>query len=225
MKRLIIVVEGDTEKEFVDKVLSPYLYSKGLLSVNCFKIKHTRGGLTKYQHLKTDLINCVYEKNVVVTTLIDFYALPKDFPKYEEAKKIINKVERLVFLENAISVDLESEKGESFPNLLPYIQLHEFEALVFSSIDAIKSLYSNEDAKLNELEQIILAYPNPEDINDSPQTAPSKRLINNQLIKGYNKVNDGIMIIEEAGIDTVLQKCSRFKTWVEALIEKVKQGN
>ena len=53
MKRLIIVVEGDTEKEFVDKVLSPYLYAKGLLSVNCFKIKHTKGGLTKYQHLKT----------------------------------------------------------------------------------------------------------------------------------------------------------------------------
>jgi hypothetical protein len=223
MKRLIIVVEGDTEKEFVDKVLSPYLYAKGLLSVNCFKIKHTKGGLTKYQHLKTDLINCVYENNVLVSTLIDFYALPKDFPKYEEAKTIVNRANRLAFLEKAIVEDLETEKGNSFPNLLPYIQLHEFEALVFSSIDAIKSLYSNEDAKFNELEQIIAAYPNPEDINDSPQTAPSKRLKNNQLIRGYNKVNDGIMIIEEAGIETVLSKCLRFKTWVETLIEKVKE--
>ena len=223
MKRLIIVVEGDTEKEFVDKVLSPYLYAKGLLSVNCFKIKHTKGGLTKYQHLKTDLIKCVYESNVLVSTLIDFYALPKDFPKYEEAKTIVNRTNRLGFLEKAIVEDLEAEKGESFPNLLPYIQLHEFEALVFSSIDAIKSLYSNEDAKFNELEQIIAAYPNPEDINDGPQTAPSKRLKNNQLIRGYNKVNDGIMIIEEAGIDIVLSKCPKFKTWVEALIEKVKE--
>jgi hypothetical protein len=91
MKRLIIVVEGDTEKEFIDKVLSPYLFTKGLVSVNCFKIKHTKGGLTKYQHLKTDLINCVYESNVLVTTLVDFYALPKDFPKYDDAKKIVNK--------------------------------------------------------------------------------------------------------------------------------------
>lgn len=223
MKRLIIVVEGDTEKEFVDKVLSPYLYAKGLLSVNCFKIKHTKGGLTKYQHLKTDLINCVYESNVLVSTLIDFYALPKDFPKYEVAKAIVSKADRLTFLEKAIVEDLETEKGPAFPNLLPYIQLHEFEALVFSSIDAIKSLYSNEDAKFKELEQIITAYPNPEDINDSPQTAPSKRLKNNQLIKGYNKVNDGIMIIEEAGIETVLSKCPRFKTWVETLIEKVKE--
>lgn len=223
MKRLLIVVEGDTEKEFVDKVLSPYLYTKGIISVVCFKIKHTKGGLTKYQHLKTDLTNSVYESNVLVSTLIDFYALPKDFPKNEEAKRIVNKADRLTFLEKAIVEDLETEKGQSFPNLLPYIQLHEFEALVFSSLDAIKSLYSNEDANFIELEQIINAYPNPEDINDSPQTAPSKRLMNNQLIKGYNKINDGIMIIQEAGIETVLSKCPRFKTWVETLIEKVNE--
>lgn len=223
MKRLIIVVEGDTEQEFINKVLSPYLYTKGLLSVNCFKIKHSKGGLTKYQHLKTDLINCVYERNVFVSTLIDFYALPKDFPKYEDAKTIVNKADRLVFLEKAIVEDIEKEKEQEFPNLLPYIQLHEFEALVFSSIDAIKSLYSIEDAKFNELEKIMEAHPNPEDINDKPETAPSKRLKNNQLIRGYNKVNDGIMIIEEAGIDTVLRKCPRFKIWVETLIEKVKE--
>ncbi|GAB1404133.1 MAG: DUF4276 family protein [Lentimicrobiaceae bacterium] len=223
MKRLIMVVEGDTEKEFIDKVLSPYLYSKGLQSVHCFKIKHTKGGLTKYQHLKTDLINCIYESNVLVSTLIDFYALPKDFPKYEDAKTIANKADRLTFLEKAIVEDLETEKGKSFPYLLPYIQLHEFEALVFSSLEAVKSLYSNVDANFNELKQIMALYPNPEDINDSPQTAPSKRLKNNQLIRGYNKVNDGIMIIEEAGIETVLSKCPRFKTWVETLIEKVKE--
>jgi hypothetical protein len=223
MKRLIIVVEGDTEKEFVDNVLGPFLFTKGLFSVNCFKIKHTKGGLTKYQHLKTDLINCIYANNVLVTTLIDFYKLPKDFPKYEEAQNIVNRAERLTFLEKAIIEDLENEKGAEFPYLLPYIQLHEFEALVFSSIEAIKTLYSNEDAKINELEQIILRHPNPEDINDSPITAPSKRLINNQLIRGYNKVIDGIMIIQEAGIETVLEKCPRFNHWVNTLIEKVKE--
>jgi hypothetical protein len=196
-----------------------------MLGVNCFKIKHTKGGLTKYQHLKTDLINCVFESNVLVTTLIDFYALPKDFPKYRDAFKIVNKADRLTFLENAIVEDIEEEKGKEFPNLLPYIQLHEFEALVFSSIEAIRALYSKEDAKFNELAQIIEAYPNPEDINDSPQTAPSKRLKNNQLIRGYNKINDGIMIIEEAGIDTVLRKCPRFNSWVEAMIERVKESN
>jgi hypothetical protein len=221
MKRLIIVVEGDTEKEFIDKVLSPYLYTKGLLSVNCFKIKHTKGGLTKYQHLKTDLINCVYESNVLVSSLIDFYALPKDFPKYEDASKIVNRVERLAFLENAIIEDLEKEKGKEFPNLFPYIQLHEFEALVFSSLRGISSLFENNEADFSEIKKIIDAHPNPEDINDSPETAPSKRLL--KLIKGYNKVIDGIMIIEEIGIETVLKKCPKFNSWVETLIEKVKE--
>lgn len=220
MKRVIIVVEGDTEKEFVDKVLGPYLYSKGLSSVNCFKIKHTKGGLTKYQHLKTDLINCVYENNVLVTTLIDFYALPKDFPKYEDAGKIVNRADRLIFLENAILKDLESEKGKDFPNLFPYIQLHEFEALVFSSMSGISSLFEANEANFDEIQKIIDSHPNPENINDSPETAPSKRLL--RLIKGYNKVINGIMIIEEIGIENILKKCPRFRTWVETLIEKAK---
>ena len=221
MKRLIIVVEGDTEKEFIDKVLSPYLYAKGLISINCFKIKHTKGGLTKYQHLKTDLLNCVNESNVLVSTLIDFYALPKDLPKYQVAKNIVNKADRLAFLEKAIVEDIEAEKGKEYPNLLPYIQLHEFEALVFSSLNAISTLFETTEANFSEIGKIINSHPNPEDINDSLETAPSKRLLN--LIKGYSKVIDGIMIIEEAGIDTVLGKCPRFKTWVETLITKVKE--
>ena len=221
MKRLIIIVEGHTEKEFVDNVLSPYLYAKGLQSVSCFKIKHTKGGLTKYRHLKTDLLNCVYEKDVVVTTLIDFYALPNDFPQYDEAARIEDKAERLTFLEAAIVDDIQSESDAYFPNLLPYIQLHEFEALVFSSLHSITSLFDDDEADFAEIERIVNAHSNPEDINDNPKTAPSKRLL--KLIKGYHKVVDGIMIIEETGIETVLKKCTRFNSWVETLIEKVKQ--
>lgn len=220
MKRIVIVVEGQTEKEFIDKVLSPYLYLKGVSSVSCFTIKHTKGGLTKYLHLKNDLLNCIYEKNVLVSTLIDFYGLPKDFPKYDESKRISNKTEKLAYLEKAIVEDLELEKGRSFPNLIPYIQLHEFEALVFSSIHAIESLYSRDEAKFDEIEKILTMYPNPEDINDHPKTAPSKRLVDNQLISGYNKVNDGVLIIEEAGINNLLMKCPRFKVWVETLIRE-----
>lgn len=221
MKRLIIVVEGDTEKEFIDNVLSPYLYTKGVQSVSCFKIKHTKGGLTKYRHLKTDLLNCVYENDVLVSTLIDFYALPKDFPKYYEASKIVDKVERLAFLEKAIVEDIENDKGEYFPNLIPYIQLHEFEALVFSSLHGISSLFGDDEADFTEIERIIDTHTNPEDINNNPKTAPSKRLL--KLIKGYNKVVDGIMIIEENGIETILDKCPRFNSWVEMLIEKVEK--
>lgn len=221
MNRLIIIVEGDTEKEFIDRVLSPYLYSKGLQSISSFKIKHTKGGLVKYQHLKTDLINCVYESDVIISTLIDYYALPEDFPKYDESKRITNKSDRLCYLEKAIIEDVESEQDKRFPNLLPYIQLHEFEALVFSSIDGLKSLFSDEEADFIEIQDIISKYPNPEDINNNILTAPSKRLEN--IIRGYNKVLDGIMIIEEIGIENILAKCPRFNSWVQSLIEQAKK--
>jgi hypothetical protein len=220
MKRIIFIVEGDTEKEFIDKVLSPYLNSKGIFEINCFKIKHSRGGLTKYPHLRTDIVKCIFETNVIVTTMIDYYALPKDFPKYDESKSIVNIDERITFLEQSILNDIIEYKGQNFNNLIPYIQLHEFEALVFASHNKIKYLYTKSEANFDEIEQIINQYPNPEDINDSSETAPSKRL--KQLIKGYNKIVDGIIIIEENGVENILHQCPRFRKWVELLILKSK---
>ena len=124
-------------------------------------------------------------------------------------------------MEAAIVDDIQSESDAYFPNLLPYIQLHEFEALVFSSLHSITSLFDDDEADFAEIERIVNAHSNPEDINDNPKTAPSKRLL--KLIKGYHKVVDGIMIIEETGIETVLKKCTLFNIWVETLIEKLKQ--
>ncbi len=218
MKRIVIIVEGDTEKEFIDKVLSPYFHTKGIYAVDCFKIKHTKGGLTKYQHLKTDIINCIFESNVIVTTLIDYYALPKDFPEFEDSKKIVNKSERISFLEEAITHDIQNYKKIEFNNLIPYIQLHEFEALVFASLNGILNLYTDSQAKFTEINDILKQYTNPEDINEGSDSAPSKRLRN--LIPGYNKIVDGIMIIEENGIENILKKCPRFNSWVNFLIAK-----
>jgi len=219
MKRLIIIVEGDTEKEFVNTILSPYLQLNGVNHVQCFKIKHSKGGLSKYEHLKKDIVNCLYETDVFITTLIDFYALPRDFPKFKESVEITNKSERLSFLEEAIKEEIECSQNKKFENLLPYIQLHEFEALVFSSLNGIESLYNSKEADFKELEKVIHRYPNPEDINDHPNTAPSKRLI--KSIIGYNKFNDGIMIIDEIGIEEVLIKCPRFNGWVLKLIKEL----
>ena len=171
--------------------------------------------MSKYRHLKKDILNIIYENNVVVSTLIDFYALPTDFPKFEDSKQIQNKSDRITFLENAIKKEVEESQNANFPNLIPYIQQHEFEALIFSSIKGIEELFEKSEANFKEIEKIIQAYPNPEDINDNPNTAPSKRLIQN--IKGYNKVIDGVSIIEEIGLPEILNKCSRFRNWIEIL--------
>lgn len=219
MKRLIIIVEGDTEEAFVSFLLRPFFMAKGIYDVSCYKIKHSKGGLNKYIHLKKDIINSVYETNTVVTTLIDFYGLPKDFPQFEASKKCRDKVERVIFLENAIKEDIQSTQNAYFPLLIPYIQLHEFEALIFSSIIGVERLFEKEEADFHALNNIIHQYPNPEDINDDPKTAPSKRLI--KRIKGYNKVVDGVLILDEIGLDIIKEKCVRFNHWLENLLRLI----
>lgn len=215
-KRLIIIVEGDSELEFVNIILKPFFYSKGIYNIESFKIKHSKGGLSKYIHFKKDIQNIIYEDNVIVTSLIDFYALPNDFPKFEESKLIQNKPDRLNFLENAIKEDIELTQNKAFKNLIPYIQLHEFEAFIFSSIKGLEELFEPSQANFKELNNIIKSFPNPENINENPNTAPSKRLLKN--INGYNKVVDGVSIIDEIGIETVIEKCPRFKIWINTLI-------
>lgn len=219
MKRLIVIVEGDTEKEFINSILRPFLISKGVYDISCYKIKHSKGGLSKYEHLKKDIINSVYESNAVITTLVDYYALPKDFPKYEDSKSIVNKNDRISFLENAIKTEIQESQGRNFSNLYPYIQLHEFESLIFSSINGIESLFEKNEADFKELNNIIKANPNPENINDNPNTAPSKRLL--KLINGYDKVVDGVLILDEIGLNTIRGKCSRFNKWLDILIKKL----
>lgn len=216
MRRLIIIVEGDTEKEFIDRVLSPYFYANNYLDIRCHKIKHSGGGLSKYSHLKTDIIHSIYQPETIITTLIDFYALPKDFPMFEESKKILNKLDRVSFLEQNIKDEIERSQNRKFENFIPYIQLHEFEALVFSSVEAIYNNIENSKIDKKEIDKIFANYSNPEDINDDPNTAPSKRL--KKYIKGYNKIIDGIAIIEEQGLSTILNKCPRFKSWMEKVI-------
>ncbi|MGG8495403.1 DUF4276 family protein [Tenacibaculum sp. TC6] len=219
MNRLIIIVEGDTEKEFVNTILLPYFNSKKFYNIDCFKIKHSKGGLTKYEHVKKDIINTIFETGAIVTTLIDFYALPKDFPQFSESLRFSNKDEQLSFLENAIKEDIESTKGKTFDNLLPYIQLHEFEALVFSCISGIESLFDDNEADFIGIKKLITEFPNPEYINNGLETAPSKRLI--KLIKGYNKIVDGVLILQEIGLPTIRKKCLRFNNWLNNLEQKL----
>ncbi len=216
MKRLVVIVEGETEEGFVNRILSPYFCSLGIFNVvQCFKTKHSNGGIAKYSYIKQDIINTIYESDVVVTTMIDFYRLPSNFPGYSELSQYVTHQEQADFLEKKMKEDIENVKERKFDNFIPYIQLHEFEALVFSSYKGIAALFDENEFDAKELERVIGKYSNPEDINNRPDTAPSVRL--KKIIPGYNKVVYGIDILKEIGIETVLLKCPRFNKWVENL--------
>ncbi len=220
MKRLVFIVEGETEEAFVNTILRPYFQGCGFYNpVQCFKIKHTQGGMHKYSYVRNDVLNTIYEHDVIVTTMFDLYALPHSFPGYEESQTIENHLKRVVFLEAKMKEDLELNQNRQFKNYIPYIQLHEFEALVFSSANGFEALFEDNEMNYKGICEVIDTFPNPEDINDSPETAPSKRM--QKLIKGYNKVTYGISLIEYTGIDIIHKKCPHFRDWIENLKQAI----
>jgi hypothetical protein len=216
MKRLVIIAEGETEESFVNQILCPYFCKSGIFNgIQCFKIKHSDGGVSKYTYIKKDILNVIYEKDVIVTTMIDFYRIPSDFPGFKESKNEGSHQEQVTFLEKAMRRDIEETQNEVFDNFIPYIQLHEFEALVFSSMSGVDALFERSEFQFKEFQKVIEHYPNPEDINNRPDTAPSVRL--KKIITGYDKVLYGIGIVKETGMETTLSKCPHFNVWINKL--------
>lgn len=210
MKRLVFIVEGDTEVKFIKEIVIPYLINKEVYNCSVQTIttnrkQHKKGGIGSYEKFCNEIKRTLAQDNVLVTSFIDFYGLPSDFPNFhtKDIDQILNEIRT---------------KFKSNSNFIPYIQKHETEALMYSSIAGFE-LVIDERSKLDELQRIINDYPNPEEINNSPETAPSKRL---KKIFKYDKVADGELIFEMIGINKILEKCPRFSKWINELIEVYK---
>ena len=223
MKRLVVIAEGETEESFVNNILIPYFNSLGIYNyIQCFKTKHSNGGLSKYSYIKQDIIKIIYETDVVVTTLLDFYRLPSDFPGYKQHNALQHD-RWVAIIESQFKEDIECTSKHRFYKFQPYIQLHEFEALIFSSIAGIDALFEKSEVKYRDFQAVIDSYPNPENINNGPDSAPSVRL--KQLIPGYDKVVYGVGIISEIGMETVLSRCPRFNGWIKKLKDALNETN
>lgn len=217
---LHILCEGQTEERFVKEVLSPYLqqfniYPKPILLLTSKK-KNARGGMLSYAQVKRDLT--ILQKQFrdnnsehhMFTTMFDYYALPDDFPGVEESIEIQDVRSRISFLEDKFAEELG---GSAF---IPYIQLHEFEALLFVDIIKLQTEYPLSCEKIRVLKKETDIYGDPEMINNSPDTAPSKRIIA-ALSQDYhyNKVQSGATVTSAIGIEALLENCQHFKKWIE----------
>ncbi len=216
-RRIIIVVEGETEEEFVNSSIAPYLSGFDIHDVRGIKITTSpgyKGGIGSYGKFKNNVERYLkQEKDIVVTSLIDFFRLPTSFPKYEEALKIPYSQKRVEFLEAAMKADID------YLRYLPYLQLHEFEALLFTDVRGFEYC-GFESQQIQRVQGIMNEYPNPEDINNHPDTAPSKRLL--KIIPKYEKVVFGNIIAQENGFHLMLEKCPRFKDWISKLIAEAR---
>lgn len=215
MKRLILICEGPTEVEFCKTILVKHFISKEIV-LQTPLIKKSGGGIIPWAGLKKQIENhLMQEKDVIVTTLIDYYGIqPKfKFPNWEEAHKLSDKDDRLTMIETAMKESVSESISSRF---IPYVQLHEFEGLLFNNINSFIAQFDDEEfINKSELEVTIEKYPNPELINDTPNNAPSYRL--QRLIKGYNKIVHGSILAEEIGLSNIRSKSPRFNNWISLL--------
>ena len=216
-RSIYIIVEGQTEEQFVNELIQPYFYNKHdfpsviprLLGVSGHK-----GGAVNFGRYRLDVeLLLKQEKSTIVTSLIDFYKLGTDFPKYKEAKKHNQVESQVALLENACTEAICNNR------FVPYIQLHEFEALLFSAKRGFEWFGSLSAKQLAAIEKIITQFPNPELINDSYQTAPAKRL--EKIMPSYDKVLQGNIIALENGFQVILNQCPRFSAWIAKLEERL----
>lgn len=215
MKRLIIVCEGPTEQEFCLEVLGVELAKRDVY-VEAPLIKHSHGGIVAWEIIKRQILKHLQEGDAFVSMLVDYYGIKDQFsfPGWEESKGIADKTERIHFLADKMAEDIPEQYRYRF---IPYIQLHEFEELLFSDVNAFLNSFDTSEINYEALLEAAKDFENPEMINNSPATAPSKRLI--EAIPDYNKVIFGNCVAMDIGLKKIREKCPLFNEWVEKLMK------
>lgn len=223
MSRLYLFAEGQTEQTFADTVLKPHLSNVNVYLQKPVLIAHARrkgkvhrGGGRRYQPMKDDIQRFLKQEkkseDVFFTTMIDLYAIHDAFPHLVEAENLRNQPEQRVdFLEQAFAEDISDRR------FVPYIQLHEFEAYLFSDPNWFEFYFDGSAQQIVKLQKLAGEFTSPELINDGPQTAPSKRIIAHFPDYEDQKVIVGAGVAELIGLSAIRAKCPHFDSWIKKL--------
>jgi len=210
MIRLNIITEGHTEEQFVNKVLYQYLFERDIIVTP----RNLETG-NNFKKLKFNIVQWLkHDPTAWVTMMIDFYGLNDDFPGYA-AHKHRQSYDKVNAVEQALKQEIDHEGLDNY-RFIPYYQLHEFEAYLFSNPRLMEDwLGLDYEFRHGSFQRIRDNFPTPEHINDSVLTAPSKRIL--QIVPSYSKVADGTLIAEDIGIDTIRRECFHFNEWLTRL--------
>ena len=220
MARLYLFAEGTTEQTFADTVLKPHLAAFGVYMHNPTLIAHARrrgkvhrGGGRNFNAMQNDINRFLRQEpgsDVFFTTMIDFYALPAEFPGAENAAKLRNVPYKRV--ESIERTWYDETRDHRF---IPFIQLHEFEAYLFTDITQFAFFFEKADSRISVLQRIVDELQSPELIDDGLHTAPSKRVI--AQFPEYSKTTVGPQMAQRIGLEKIRSVCPHFHRWVERL--------
>lgn len=223
MIRLHIICEGISEVKFVKDILAWHLaefdISVVASAITTSKDRKTgiqhKGGISSYNQIRREIRNWMQtDKNPdsYFSTMIDFYGFPHDFPRYHETANETDLYYKIERLETNFFRDIDDMR------FIPYLQLHEFEALIFADPSQLKYEYLGSDAQIDNLIRLSQEIA-PEEINDNSNTAPSKRIL--QAIPAYDKAYAASAVLQRIGLDKLRQRCPHFNEWVE-ILERLK---
>lgn len=225
MSRLLVHVEGETEETFVNEVLCRHLLEHGYGAVSArivgnARLRSRRGGIKGWPEVKRDIVNHLrQDPGCIATTMVDYYALPqageKAWPGRAQAAPLPYPGKASV-MENALRNDIAASMGNGFDprRFVPFVVIHEFEGLLFSDCDAFARGVGRQTLA-PAFQQIRDQFGTPEEINDSPITAPSKRV--EALIPSYQKPLYGNLAALEVGLTNIRAQCPVFRAWLDVL--------
>ena len=222
MKRIFVVCEGQAEAAFVGRILVPYFSSQDkilipqtvLTKLDKKRGKMHKGGMSNFEKARSTITKAlagVRDSHTFVTTMFDFYKLPRDTPGMDKIAIINDPYKQVLLLEK----EIQAFEKVSPCVYIPYIQLHEFESLIFADLDKISQRYFESDYDISPLKEALKEVKNPELINHGESTAPSKRLL--ACIPDYDKIDGGVSILEKISIEKLQKECRHFSDWIEKL--------
>lgn len=202
MIRLAIVAEGQTEEEFVKRVLTENLWARDVAVYPL--LINERGGSVSVDSLASRMVK-LFQSFDAVTSLVDFYGL--------RGKGNATPDELIGRITEEINSRMPSARDQR--KIFPYVQQYEFEGLLFSDVTAFADLVHAPRDSVEMLKRVRSDFQTPEDINDSSETAPSKRIV--RFIPRYQKPVDGPVVAMKIGLDLLRAECPRFDDWVTRL--------
>jgi len=213
---VVAIVEGPTEQIFMREVLAPYLATKNIFITPIIITKPgQKGGDVKFSRAKNDIEKHLKQRlDTYLTLFVDYYGIEKDWPGIsldEQERSTFSVAQKAKRVNEATFKEVCELFGDYNPDkrFISFIAMYEFEALLFSDSQILASRLNVAKA---EIDAILNECGEPENINDSPQTAPSKRL--ELLSDRFKKTTTGIGIAKEIGLSKIRGQCPIFDEWL-----------
>ena len=214
----VALVEGPSEQIFIKNLVAPHLATRNILLTPIVISKPgQKGGDVRFERVINDIeLHLKQRPDTYLTLFLDYYGIKGEWPGLAESLRLPTPAAKASHFGQSTSSVIVSRFGEYRPaeRFIPYVSMHEFESLLFSSPEI---LAANLRVKPEAITQILNTCGQPEAINSSRESAPSKRLDAFCAPSRFKKTTSGISIASSIGLPRIREACPLFNAWITRL--------